>query len=618
MATLILLPASEFGFAKDYAEAPIQDASATNNRGDSPLEQLEESEGDQVSVPSLCQEDEVELQPARNEVYAAAVDDGDDGDSEHCVIRDEDHLDVAMMEPTTPLLEEASSPLAMDEEADVPISITYSTDPGSDTDFGGLLNLGNTCYMASALQMVASLESFVDELKTNVEEIPTDSQLQRCLVDLFDQLARGKSVRPVVLKDTVDTRSSLFVGYDQQDAHEFLTTLLGMLDDEYNIKTKTTRKVNENLVSYVNTPNDAMDEDNDGEMDETEPVDMNLSLTVNVPKGSALVPHSVDTIDPPSLLYSRHAFSELDVDEIRHLLHGTPTSREGMLLPAYTAATEPRCKLVGGRMHTTDIPWTSYESHSFVGNQMKDNECLNSHHSPLHASTAATSTADDADHLTADDDKVVSPVNDFFTTVARARLTCDSCMYTRTHLETYLHLSLEIGNDVTVEDSLRRFFAPEPRELKCEKCFCERATQTTEIVKLPRALLLHFKRFIVDVSDDWASVSYRKNQSAVVFEDTLSLDKDMGVLSEFLATDYSLPTTSGTSCSLGNRYGIRSVVNHIGASASCGHYTADAYRRKDETRKWMRFNDAFVSSISEKQALLDSQKTAYMVLYELE
>lgn len=212
-----------------------------------------------------------------------------------------------------------------------------------------------------------------------------------------------------------------------------------------------------------------------------------------------------------------------------------------------------------------------------------------------------------------------SPVDSYLATTARVHLTCDSCKYTRAHKERFLHLSLEIGPGIgSVEDGLRRFFAPEKRELKCEKCFSESATQTMEIVELPRALIFHFKRFIVDVSDDFSSVSYRKNQSIVAFDEELTLDEDAGgVLNEFLADDCQPPPPSMSGES--PVYALRSVVNHMGFSVNCGHYTADAKRMYDNgDRQWTRFNDSMVSRISSEEAIEESQRTAYMVLYEIE
>ena len=68
----------------------------------------------------------------------------------------------------------------------------------------------------------------------------------------------------------------------------------------------------------------------------------------------------------------------------------------------------------------------------------------------------------------------------------------------------YRHLSIDIGNNnddddkVTIENSLKNFFRPEIRDLKCEKCIDGiQAQQTLRIVSKPKLLLLHLKRFIV-------------------------------------------------------------------------------------------------------------------------
>merc|ERR1712150_11624 len=202
--------------------------------------------------------------------------------------------------------------------------------------------------------------------------------------------------------------------------------------------------------------------------------------------------------------------------------------------------------------------------------------------------------------------KVLSPIEEYLTTDVRVRLTCDSCKYTRTHNEKFWHLSLELdsakdSSSSSVQDGLARFFASEKLELKCEKCFCESATQSMRIVKLPRALLLHFKRFIVEVSSDYSSISYRKNTCPVSFDSCMSVDEShaicdhescfiepSSILSEFLAPDCVVPKRQSQSqmlcCHNVNpslvRYELKSVVNHIGSSASCGHYTADAVRNK--------------------------------------
>jgi hypothetical protein len=105
----------------------------------------------------------------------------------------------------------------------------------------------------------------------------------------------------------------------------------------------------------------------------------------------------------------------------------------------------------------------------------------------------------------------------------------------------------------------------------------------------------------------------------------------------------------------GSSYAIRSIVNHMGSTATFGHYTADAKRlyprdvgenRDDEKssrdrmvddddkcdngegttqkqssssrREWIRFNDSYVSKISSSDALEHNSSSAYLLLYEME
>jgi len=536
---------------------------------------------------------------------------------------------------------------------------------------GGLSNLGNTCYMASALQMIASLESFVDRLQETEPEAPASDNLRAHLLDTLRCLARGDTVRPMQLKEAIDERSSLFTGYRQQDAHEFLTTLLDLLDEDY--KREDTSPEEEEQQQQAEGMDTA---EAGGKAEETASAEPEASTedAMEVEQTAVVEPYSPSkkarTEEPSSssddssneemeessessalegllklsapLNEFHQSFSELDVDAIGRLLHG---NSDDTLLPpeVSTVSTSPVTvspyKLVGGRMNTADVVLTPY------GNEDDDyNSNSNESSQQAHPSLATTpNTASPNTSMVTDDDeddepdKVLSPIDETFTTQVRVRLTCDSCKYTRCHKETFWHLSLEIGENTatTIEDGLRKFFGPCRNEVKCEKCFGETATQTTEITSLPPALLLHFKRFIVDVSPDYTEISYRKNRSTVLYDPMLAVaEEEGGILSEFLAPDCVLPKSSSGSTRKNNskksghdnagtssspKYSLRSVVNHIGSSASCGHYTADAaIQQQQEPPQWTRFNDSFVSRISATEAIEQSRQTAYMVLYELD
>lgn len=586
------------------------------------------------------------------------------------------------------------------------------------SEYGGLVNLGNTCYIASALQMLCSIDSFAHALtsipatksqKKNAFVLVSaqddqetedcdgsDSPLRRAFLNLAQGLLKRKTSpmdsaqNPQAFKDALDDRTTLFHGYRQQDSHEFLTTLLDLLDEDYYSNDDDTERTEQQLAVVEPIPNtvEPMDGvvfqpmqpfDNNSNIDSTvcsggdstsschkkprtdyaataaaaaaassmeaDHQEMDDEFSTETARGvlsTKDIPlHSSQPLVQSATFNSNQSLSDLDVEAIGRLLHGEAESSS--FIPTTNAtlleAEQPHYKLIGGRMNTADVvltPFAEYEHDSLQQQQRGERVITRAEAASMSISSSignssrmdTTAAANDGDsdenyNAAAVHQEHITPVSTTFTTQVRIRLTCDSCKYTRCHTETFLHLSLEIDSTAamtwTMEDGLRRFFAPCSQEIKCEKCFCETATQKTEITKLPPVLLLHLKRFIVDVVDsDWSNVSYRKDQSAVILDERLSLDKDIGVLSEFLAPDCSLPAKAF----LGSdqqpfSYSLQSVVNHIGSSATCGHYTADAKRMYDQL-EWTRFNDDCVHRISAVEALEQSRQTAYMCLYEVE
>lgn len=121
--------------------------------------------------------------------------------------------------------------------------------PGRSLGAVGLHNLGNTCYMNSALQCVRSVEeltkyfltdSYVDEInKTN--PLGYNGRVALAYVGLLREIydeGRG-SVSPRDFKTTVGRCRSTFQGWGQQDSQEFLGFLLdGLQEDLSRIKKK--------------------------------------------------------------------------------------------------------------------------------------------------------------------------------------------------------------------------------------------------------------------------------------------------------------------------------------------------------------------------------------------
>jgi ubiquitin C-terminal hydrolase len=459
---------------------------------------------------------------------------------------------------------------------------------------GGLVNLGNTCYLNSATQMLASLDHFVAALEAASPMSDDDCKLRLRLefLSILGALRRGETVHPEEFKKVVDERSPLFVGYRQQDAHEFLTTLLDLLDEVYQMPDTSCTGSNDNVNCSKDDAEVTKQEDEDNSQQKETAASEPLSD--QIPRA----------LSPEASLSRLPSFCDLKVDEISMLLHGKDTKQQAESVPTTKAALRsvddhsPQYKLVGGRAVVMADAESPLQVQDTMSSSVVTSSVQQEMPSPARIQAAPNS----------------SPIDDYFCTEVRSRLTCDSCKYSRTQIEKYLHLSIDVGSSETtsVEEGLRKFFSPEKRELKCEKCFCESATQTTEITKLPPALLVHFKRFIVDVSPDYSSVTYRKNQSAVEFPASLSLEMD-ALLRDFVAEDVTVPESTMPTAPA---YHIRSICHHIGPSASCGHYTADANRLYGAgERAWTRFNDANVSRLTSPNG---AAQTAYMVLYELE
>jgi ubiquitin C-terminal hydrolase len=95
----------------------------------------------------------------------------------------------------------------------------------------GFRNLGNTCYLNATLQCVVHTPGFIDSLRTQSSGRRVD--LVKTLIELMSE---PQSVGPLLagVKQKTSLLNSEFVGFGQNDGHEFLRALLHAVHNEVN------------------------------------------------------------------------------------------------------------------------------------------------------------------------------------------------------------------------------------------------------------------------------------------------------------------------------------------------------------------------------------------------
>jgi ubiquitin C-terminal hydrolase len=94
----------------------------------------------------------------------------------------------------------------------------------------GFINIGNTCYLNSGLQMLIQNKDFCNK----IIEFSDKSMILKIISDFINEYYNGNNnlLIPQNIKTLVEQRQQMFVGFRQHDSAEFIVFLLDIIDEE--------------------------------------------------------------------------------------------------------------------------------------------------------------------------------------------------------------------------------------------------------------------------------------------------------------------------------------------------------------------------------------------------
>ncbi|CAD5229310.1 unnamed protein product [Bursaphelenchus okinawaensis] len=420
----------------------------------------------------------------------------------------------------------------------------------------GMFNVGNTCYMNSAVQALAHCTPLRDffcvlggGIKLSSNCPPTDAPVSMAFRDLMNRLwspTNTNAVRPTVFLFRLREKCAQFRGFAQQDSQEFIRCFLDVIHQElkYEIPpTDNAHPVQEHSHSSLSQSSNEEENGDSGMSTENESVSSKNAENVNEEK-----------------LQEKEEKKPVYESVVNVVFDGQLNSTVKCLTCQHLSETKETFQDVSLSIPTAEQLEKMREAfeEGYDGSKTWNSEVSNGYAYWLYDFTARW---------------FIYP---WFSWISSF----------------YRYLFTEC---ISLDDCLRGFFAADYLRgedmYKCEKCNKLRnGVKFCKINAFPEVLCIHLKRFRHD------SMYNSKVNTKIMFP---MVDLDLNAYVDPQSDDK-------------NRYvyDLVSVVSHRGSSVDFGHYVA--YCLNDIDGNWYEYDDSFVRQVTEGEVL---NCEAYVLFY---